>query len=76
MAESGNATACEGRDLPWLQDTDTPAQAIEWGNAYRDVAIVDGNNMQVDVFNLTENDLTDPINYDELKRRLLSAAGE
>ena len=67
---------CQGRDLPWLQDTDIPALAVEWGNEYRDVAIVDGNNMQVDVFNLTGNDLSDPVNYAELKRRLLSAAGE
>jgi hypothetical protein len=34
------------------------------------------NNIPVDVYNLTSNDLANPANYAELKQRLKDAAGE
>lgn len=42
---------------------------------YRDVIILDETNTQVDVFNLTDNDLGNPDNYATLKAKL-KAAGE
>ena len=55
----------------------TPPSAVQawaaWAPVYRDVVILDRNNIPVDVFNLTVNDLGVPANYAELRRRLLAA---
>ena len=48
-------------DLPLLQDEANVWS--DWNVTYRDVVILDGNNEAVDVYNLTENDLSDPDNY-------------
>ena len=73
--EAGNAVACAGKDLPWLQETaDHPAWSV-WGVAYRDVIILDGSNRKVATYNLTEHNLSDPANYLELKGLLHAAAG-
>lgn len=74
--ESGNAVIVNGRTIPWLQDT--PAENVwsDWDVTYRDVIILDADNEVVAVYNLTENDLTQPANYEVLKNMLLDAAGE
>ncbi len=73
--ESGNATACAGKDLPWLQETaDQPAWAL-WDVTYRDVIVLDGANRVAGVYNLTSQDLSDPGNYLELKAMIRAAAG-
>ena len=69
-AESGNAVTCNGRDIPWLQDTDTDQVWAEWQVTYRDVVVLDDNNTQAAVYNLTFNDLGDPSNYAEFKQIL------
>jgi len=53
-------------DLPLLQDTVKDDVWTSWEVTYRDVVILDEDNHQVDVFNLTANDLNDPANYQAL----------
>lgn len=72
--ESGNATICDGRDLPWLQDVVAQDVWGVWAPVYRDVWVVDGDNMLVGVFNLTGNSLAIGANYDTLKGMFLAAA--
>ena len=76
-------------NLPLLQDTEEQDVWVTgWAVTYRDVVILDSNNVLVGVFNLTTNnlgssDLTqdfdgdgtlDSTNYEYLKSLLLSAA--
>jgi len=72
----GNEQMCDGRDLPWLQDTVYDEVRNAWETTYRDVIIVGADNHPVDVFNLTEHDLQDPDEYAALKALLLRHAGE
>ena len=73
-AESGNEATCDGRSIPWLQDT--PEQQVwqEWEVVYRDVILLDAENKRVGVFNLTEHSLAEPANYDSLKSLLREIA--
>ncbi len=73
-AESGNAENTSGRDLCWLQDTVADDVWTTWEVAYRDVVILDRDNVQVAVFNLTAHDLADPAEYAALKALLESIA--
>jgi len=75
-AESGNDLMCDGRDLPWVQDTVDAQAWASWNVTYRDVVVLDEDNVPVAVYNLTEHSLSDPANYEELKAILLAAAGE
>ena len=68
--ESGNDAICEGRTLPWLQDTDQEAVWETWGVAYRDVVILDAGGVVSGVVNLTVSDLAEPDNYEALKATL------
>ena len=45
-----------------------------WAPGYRDVMILDADNVHVDTYNLTTYDLSDPANYDALLQRLVDAA--
>lgn len=73
----GNEGFTEGRDLPWLQDTEEQAVWFQWGVSYRDVVLVDPEGLIVGVFNLTEHDLGQSRDYDALLDALLSIdAGE
>lgn len=73
-AESGNEAMCQGRVIPWLQDsTDTNVWGA-WNVTYRDVVVLSPENVRVAVFNLTTYDLADSANYAALKRILLDAA--
>jgi hypothetical protein len=60
-------------DLPILQDTAAAAVWTAWAVTYRDVVILDRDNRQVTVYNLTVNDLSNPANYDTLKTLLRAA---
>lgn len=71
--EAGNAENCAGRTIPWLQDTQLDHVWDDWAIAWRDVVILDRDNVPVDVYNLTTYDLSVPANYDELKARILAA---
>ena len=65
---------CDGRDLPWLQDTEELKVWDHWPHEYRDVIIVGTDTSSVGVYNLTNNDLSVPENYDALKQMFLDAA--
>jgi len=73
--ESQNAAACNGRDIPWLQETVADPAWSKWGAEYRDVVILDEANVRTEVYNLTEHDLNLTANYEELKAKLIAAAG-
>ena len=73
-AESGNAIACDGRDIPWLQDRAGDKVWGLWDVTYRDVLILDADNRLVGTYSLTEHNLSDQDSYDELKAMLQAAA--
>jgi hypothetical protein len=56
-----------------LQDSAAVDAWGSWGVAYRDVVILDGTGTTVGVYNLTEHDLSDAGNYEELTDMLESA---
>jgi len=72
--EAGNPGMCDGRDLPWLQDTPEQHVWSQWRVTYRDVVILDRDNAVAAVFNLTEHDLADPAEYAALRDLLLQLA--
>ena len=72
--EGSNETITTDRDLPWLQDVDDQDVWNTWSVTYRDIYILDEENRLVDVFNATEQDLNQPINYDDFVARLQAAA--
>ncbi len=74
--EAGNEAFCDGRDLPWLQDTEEVDVWGGWGPTYRDVQVLDAANEVQGVFNLTDNSLAEPANYAELRDLLIAAAGD
>jgi len=69
-----NEAICEGRDLPWLQDTQEDDWWGNWGITYRDVVILNRDGKEEDVFNLTEHDLGKPNEYAAFKALLLDVA--
>lgn len=73
--ESGNPEACNGKDIPWLQETAGEPVWTTWGVTYRDVIILDGDNVVLGVYNLSTHDLNEQAYYDELKAMLVAAAG-
>ena len=74
--EVGNASITSGRKLPWLQATAMADVWEQWKPTYRDVVILDGDNKVVAIFNLSTNDLSNPANYEALKKLLLDAANQ
>ena len=73
-SEAGNAQVCDGRNIPWLQDTLDQNVWGAWQVTWRDVIVLDEDNEIVAVFNLTQNSLSVPANYDSLKSILRDAA--
>ncbi|MDP6530067.1 MAG: hypothetical protein QF819_09500 [Gemmatimonadota bacterium] len=71
----GNEEICNGRDLPWLQDVADQNVWGVWSVTYRDVVVLDEENVPVAVFNLTTGDLGNPAHYDSLKALLWAVAG-
>jgi hypothetical protein len=65
-----------GHALPWLQDTPAADVTALWSPAFRDVVILDEDNVYVTSYNLGTNDLGTQANYDYLKALLLQVAGE
>jgi hypothetical protein len=72
--ESGNAGITAERTIPWLQDTESQNVWTAWAVTYRDVVVLDGQNFPVAVYNLTEHDLANSTNYDNLKQLLVDTA--
>ncbi len=74
--ESGNDGMIDGRVIPWLQPPTGDDVWTLWQVEYRDVVILGPGNERLGIFNLTENDLSDPASYTALKNQLLDAANE
>ena len=72
--EAGNDAMVDGRDLPFLQDNVKVNVWQKWNVLYRDVVILDGDNLHVESYNLTLFPLSDPANFAELKQKLIDAA--
>ncbi len=77
--ESGVGVATEGRVIPLLQDVDDDGNSLSdtwdlWDVEWRDVVILDADNIPVAVYNLTDNDLADPYSYEALKNLLVETA--
>ena len=72
--EAGNEAFCEGRDLPWLQNTPELDVWAAWGGGYRDVLILDADNVPVAVYNLTSNSLATPENFEALQQLFVDVA--
>jgi len=77
--ELGNRPTAEGRDIPLLQDVDSDGDRRSdvwhsWEVEWRDVIIVDQNNVRVGVYNLTTYDLAVAQNYDTLRQMFIDAA--
>ena len=72
--DSANDTITEGRDLPWLQETDEALVWTPWDVTYRDVIVLDGENKVFGVFNLTSQSLAEEDNYNTLKTLIIGAA--
>ncbi|MBD3161304.1 MAG: hypothetical protein GF346_03800 [Candidatus Eisenbacteria bacterium] len=66
--ERGNEAVCEGRAIPWLQETEEEKVWDPWDVTYRDVIFLDQENRPVAVFNLTIHDLSEQAEYDSLLR--------
>lgn len=72
-----NFLAVSGRKLPWLQDDAANPEARVWERwkpVYRDVFIVDAQNILRGTYNLSQHDLADPIQRGALKDMLLAVA--
>lgn len=72
--ESGVPLMVDGRTIPLLQDTVEAGVWTAWEVVYRDVIILDRENVPIGVFNLTEHDLSMMGEYETLKGMLLDAA--
>ncbi len=72
--ESGVPDMVLGRTIPLLQDTVEVDAWTAWGVEYRDVIILDRDNVPVGVFNLTAHDLSQMGEYEALKGMLIDAA--
>ncbi len=71
--EGSNDLMCEGRDLPWLQDTPADGVWDSWTHVYRDVIVLGRDNIPVGVYNLSSQDLGDAANFAALKQLFLDA---
>jgi hypothetical protein len=74
--QSGNEIVVADRTLPWLQDTALVGAWDAWEVTFRDVIVVDEQNREIVVMNLTTNDLGAPTIYAQLLGILREAAGE
>lgn len=72
--ESGVPLMVEGRTIPLLQDTVEADVWTAWAVEYRDVILLDRENVPVGVFNLTEHDLAQMGEFAALKGMLIDAA--
>ena len=64
----------EGVDLPLLQENVDGPVWTDWAPVYRDVIILDGDNIIFGVFNLTTYNLSNPDAYAALRQLFVDAA--
>ena len=75
-AENGINSFNETHALPMVNDSTTDEIWIQWESQWRDFYILNKQNELLEVYNLTEHNLNDPLNYQELKQKLILAAQE
>jgi hypothetical protein len=63
-----------GRSLPWLREVRADSVWHSWDVNYRDVVILDAENVPVGVFNLSRHNLGNQVEYDTLKDLLVEKA--
>jgi hypothetical protein len=73
----GNSNITE--EMPWLQDFDTNGDTLGevwelWDVEWRDLTILDRDNVPVITYNLTNFDLAIPANFDTVRQAFLSIA--
>ena len=73
--ESGNDTIGEEADLPWLQDVSDQDVWGQWNAEWRDVVVLDADNVEVGRMNLTDHDLALPDNQQALRDLITQAGG-
>jgi hypothetical protein len=72
--DSGLSTMAALGDLPLLQDTEEDTVWESWDVTFRDVYIVDDDNVLIDTFNLTTYSLSISENYETLKAMFVAAS--
>jgi hypothetical protein len=72
---SGNDSITDGRDLPWLMNTEEADIWNVWGVVYRDVWVLDAANVPIGIYNLSSNTLADEANYAALRALFVDAMG-
>ena len=72
--ESGNGDIVELGDLPLMQDSISMNVWSAWAASWRDVVILDGDNVEVYRFNLQTHDLGDSTDYEHLKAVFVAVA--
>ena len=71
--DSGIDDATAGNSIPLLADTTAANAWGAWDADWRDLVIVDEDNLQVDRISLTGFDLEDTENYETVKALLINA---
>ncbi len=72
--DSGLEGMADLGDLPLFQDNAEQAVKENWGAGHRDVVILNQDNEQVAVFNLTTHNLAVEENYEALKSLLIESS--
>ena len=75
-AENGIDSFNETHALPMVHDNTTEGIWVLWQSQWRDFYILNRQNELLEVYNLTQHNLNDPLNYQELKQKLIQAAQE
>jgi hypothetical protein len=75
-AETGVSSFSPDMVLPMVQDTTDLGLWTEWEADWRDVYIVDEDNVHVATYNLTGNSLAVTENYEELKSMFITEASD
>ncbi len=73
-AESGVSAFTESHALPMVQDTSELGVWDAWGAVWRDVYIVDEDNVHIATYNLTSHSLATEENFEALKNMFIETA--
>ena len=73
-AETGTTSFDATHALPMVNDNPTENIWQKWESQWRDFYILNRNNELLEIYNLTEHNLNDPNNYQELKLKIRIAA--
>jgi hypothetical protein len=72
-AENGISSFNETHGLPMVNDNANDNIWLQWESQWRDFYILNKQNELLEIYNLTEHNLNDPQNYQELKQKLVDA---